>query len=229
MYPMMNPRLSRNELWILLSVLSVKMPLSALLHSDEPPCWSFSGIWNCQHHGMTQLEALATIHGLAASGLIEFESRERREATASESLSAFMSFLGDHRDDYCQHSPLYYRLTEQGGSVYESFVRPQWDRFYTFSERFGGPSTESIEFVSASRDAALGVAAKVTESLCRPSPKIEVLDPWQALYWKSLPLGFQLAMEVSDDHPLSSLSDAFNDAIDAVIGDSRRPTVDTWP
>ncbi|MFM9267044.1 hypothetical protein [Tychonema sp. BBK16] len=106
-----------------------------------------------------------------------------------------------------------YYLTPQGGARWEAMAHPDWSKFFSlkFYEPF--PYEEQI----------LGTQQQIMEQLLVLERFIfdrqhiqgkevwDVLEPWQATYWKTLPRGYQVRCEsqpnVSDNSELDYLKE----------------------
>lgn len=88
----------------------------------------------------------------------------------------------------------FYYLTPQGGTHWESVTYPDWNRYYT--QRLGcGPGEISVsEIVSPNHqfiEKFLNVDCYVCAVVHAPGTEVwDVLEPWQATYWKILPRGY---------------------------------------
>ncbi len=102
-----------------------------------------------------------------------------------------------------------YCLTSQGGARWETVAHPDWNRFYT-CERYWNyhnstaslnPRTylekeEEKEFVATVRQVAeklLAIDCFVEPDKYIPGTEVwDVLEPWQPIYWKTLPRGYRV-------------------------------------
>ena len=85
----------------------------------------------------------------------------------------------------------WYYLTPQGGARWEAVANPNWDIF--FGGRIGYDPDEAY-LESKNRDLLkrkLGLSEFLSSVVHIPgSEKWEILKPWQATYWKNLPMGW---------------------------------------
>lgn len=105
-----------------------------------------------------------------------------------------MAGIQDHLDGRLRAS---YYLTPQGGARWEAMAHPNWNKFFIvnflgqfpYEEGFFGTQQEIIEqLLALERFLFLYEHIPGTE-------KWNVLEPWQATYWKTLPQGYHVSCE----------------------------------
>jgi hypothetical protein len=94
-----------------------------------------------------------------------------------------------------------YYLTFQGGTYWERIAHPDWDKFFivNFSAMF--PYDDGI-FATQREIIEQLLALDRFILICQHIPGTEVwevIEPWQATYWKTLPRGFHLIYEYEDN------------------------------
>ena len=84
-----------------------------------------------------------------------------------------------------------YRLTKEGGGVWEHFAAADWSKSFI--------SQAGLGLYEWTLSATSRVPIELGNKCCdiRPTPvrgteRWEILEPWQALYWKELRLGHRL-------------------------------------
>lgn len=105
-----------------------------------------------------------------------------------------MAGIQDHLDDRLRAS---YYLTPQGGARWEAMAHPDWDKFFIvnflgqfpYEEGFLGTQREMIEQLMA-LDRLLFMYEHIPGT-----EKWNVLEPWEATYWKTLPRGYHVSCE----------------------------------
>lgn len=106
-----------------------------------------------------------------------------------------------------------YYLTSQGGARWESMASPDWSKFLNI-ENFDCPgqgllvgTTKNIVEKFLALDCFLAVSYKHI-----PGTEVwQVLEPWPATYWKTLPRGYQVAYKT---HPANFLEEHFKKAFE---------------
>jgi hypothetical protein len=110
--------------------------------------------------------------------------------------------IGDDYPSIC------YKLTTQGGAKWESLYNPNWNRYYTYINVenanhqlciAGGSSDILKEFLAYQ-------IAHPFKKVDINSIKWEILEPWDATYWKTLPIGYQVSY-LAEDIPYNSQED----------------------
>jgi len=105
-----------------------------------------------------------------------------------------MAGIQDHLDE--KFNACYY-LTPQGGARWEAMAHPDWNKFFIvnflgqfpYEEGFLGTQREIIEqLLALERLLFLYEHIPGTE-------KWNVLEPWEATYWKTLPQGYHVSCE----------------------------------
>lgn len=182
----LNPKFTRGEYWILNSVVESAIPI----------CWldweNIEQVLNKSTHGMNRRQLEDTFLEMSEKGLIDvYVSGEwnRKVFLTPEKL--------DTAFDEKQHPKcLYYRLSPKGGIYWEAFALPNWNYYiceaYTEQDNSGYENGEIICLNSE-------VLKKYFDSLCYQTLHIEAssvdrneLQPWQATYWKKLPIGYSV-------------------------------------
>jgi len=88
---------------------------------------------------------------------------------------------------------VYYGLTAQGGAKWEAAARPDWNRFI-----YGGYSDSEAELISMNRQWVERYFMLIQPGgfdtlFAVPGTEVwDTLEPWQALYWKTLPIGHRV-------------------------------------
>jgi hypothetical protein len=91
-------------------------------------------------------------------------------------------------------------LTKQGGTQWESISRPDWNRFATVRLANVNRNDSKGEIICSNR---LSVENWLTPhlfgSVVEGSETWDVLTPWQATYWKTLPEGHRVKYRITFD------------------------------
>ena len=149
-------------------------------------------IFNRPALGLSRDELIGTVHELCRMGLTEIVGN----ASVGCSPGAFAA--GE------DNSLLTIGLTRMGGKVWEEVVEPEWEKYLSVLA-YPDDGDSEILIVESSR---LEKLKEVLDSI--PGGPVfshlEVVRPWDALYWKRFELGHRLAVKVPD----GVLSDAFH-------------------
>src|SRR5215212_12115688 len=167
--------MDKGEYWLLNSAVEAWYPLVWLV------CDNVEEVFNKRHHGLERDELVSVLAELFERGDLlaqrveKFIEKEIFTPTRAEIEAAL--------DDRVR---CYYGLTSQGGARWEEVSRPQWDRYISAGvytepnegEIIGSDRRLVEEYDSLSHYVwALSVVAD--------SRRWDVLQPWEATYWKT--------------------------------------------
>jgi hypothetical protein len=98
---------------------------------------------------------------------------------------------------------IFYRLTVAGGNAWESFAKPEWDRYI---DQWGCTADEDNPELTIMTCASKELLASYVETICREEIDAKVDSfrwterrPWNPRYWKELPVGYEVTFEVLQD------------------------------
>ena len=177
---------SRAENWLLDLVVTFRYPLCVLTHKETEL------LLNREGHGLSETELLGVLHRLFSDGLL-IASRytpDEAEVYFSPTMNEIKSGLNPREVG----EEVDYGLTQEGGKIWEARSHPNWEKYLTGS--YGMDAGEII-----SMDTNLARKALLFETRWRQSwdlisnPLWDVLSPWEATYWKTLPLGHRVRFE----------------------------------
>ena len=184
--------MNKIEYWFLDAAIRLKIPFSWLSASNVDE------LLNRPHHGLSMSELPEVLERMFERGdlFLEYTNHdEQRRRTQVPSRSEIEAALYISRDQWIEQSEqVFYGVTGLGGALWETLSHPQWDHFY--DEGYGtnpyeGEMTAStgglIEEWLALVPYDLSIKAIVPESL-----RWSVLQPWEATYWKRLPVGYHI-------------------------------------
>lgn len=195
------PNMERGEYWIIDAVLEASLSLSSLIGENIEEAFNREG------HGLTDFELVDTLCHLFQGGdLIAYYShvvqashliRGNFVPTKEEIIAAIQ---GNSLSNLC------YKLTVQGGTRWESISNPNWNLYYTPIHSEQGINNKS--FIAGGSRRIL--EEFLTYQIAHPfinvdisSIKWELLEPWEATYWKRLPVGYLLSY-LAEDIPCNS-------------------------
>jgi hypothetical protein len=84
---------------------------------------------------------------------------------------------------------VHYRLTPEGGLIWEAFAAPRWDKYL---RTWKGPPGKLNRFFGAKKSSLekyLSLVHHLGTKIIPESVEWSEVQPWQATYWKVLPLG----------------------------------------
>lgn len=211
----MTHRLSRGEFWLLATAVEYSIPLPLLVLPEWVPGGSMGTIdiiLNRQGHGLDFRTLVDTLVQSSRSGWIEFDRPFQDESVLISDPGAdeIAAFLRERlRGLDCVH----YGLTADGGAVWESFARPQWERYIghsydypdddsTFERR---TTIETLNWQTLDKYLRAQTAEQVVEA---GSITLAELRPWQPTYWKTLPFGLRCTFRSTEQRPPGHVSDS---------------------
>lgn len=181
--------MDRAEYWILDSVVD-GMRLFGTLHPAV-----VQEAFNRPGHGLGYDQLLDLLNCLFQSGdlvanrvsLLNYED-SRLFVPARAELAGLFTVTGD--------SDVFYGLTAQGGARWEAVSAPDWNGFsdcwWTEPDWWGavGADRRRVEQYLLS--------AQVQARVVPGSEFWEVVRPWQATYWKSLPIAHKVSFRITE-------------------------------
>ncbi len=90
---------------------------------------------------------------------------------------------------------VWYGLTAQGGARWEAVSAPDWERFSDCW--WGDPDWWGAVSADHLRVEQYLSSAKVQSRIVPGSELWEVVTPWQATYWKTLPIGHKVSFRIT--------------------------------
>lgn len=206
----MTQRLSRGEFWLLAAAVEYGIPLPVLALPEWVPGGSMDTIdiaLNRQGHGLAFAALVDTLMQSKRNGWIEFGRPFRNESAPisdsdADEIAAFLRERGRGLET------VHYWLNADGGAVWESFARPQWDRFIEQGTEYpeDGSPFERMTTIETSDWQWLDkyLRSQTSEQVVEAgSITLAELRPWQATYWKTLSFGLRCTFR-STEHRLHS-------------------------
>lgn len=187
-----NAAMNKNEYWFLEAAIRLKIPFPWLSAGNVDE------LLTRPHHHLSRPELLIVLERLFARGdlFLEYVDRhgqsERRQAPSRSEIEA--ALYSAQEEGIGPPERLFYGVTAQGGALWERHSHPQWDLF--FEEGYGIDPYEGEMAASTPGliEERLGHAPYDTmiKAIVPESLRWSVLQPWQATYWKQLPLGYRV-------------------------------------
>jgi hypothetical protein len=181
----MKPSFTRGEYWLLEAVVEYRVSIAMLASEDVAVALNRSA------HGLDRRELYKTFVDLVGRGLIV---ATEIEGPCFVPEPGEVEILLDGGREAKRR--LWYGLTAEGGRQWESFALPNWDHF--LSVEFSCPEQGAIsegQYVCANKERLeryFLLAKKALVAFDENSARWDVLHPWQATYWKMLPLGYRV-------------------------------------
>jgi len=187
------------EAWLLEAVVETRVPLCFLVAPN------IEILFNRDGHGLEPDGLKKLLWAMFRRGDLLGYSWERDafQPTLEELKAALVvTPVGRSRED--DDRRVHYHLTQQGGARWEHYARPDWAKYVTSCQSWPDDDDNIIE---------VKIAASAKESLSRFFDGLGELDrvivpgsismlrlaPWEEIYWKSLPEGYELTFRCRDD------------------------------
>ncbi len=190
----MEPRLSRAEYWLLETVVEARVPLNWLGGDGD-----FITVLNKVSHGLDRAGIAAALDQMFEAGWL-YAHWGRSELSFRPKRSEIEQALAAR--DATFDGWLYYGLTALGGDTWEAFARPRWERFVDeiFFDSEDDPHETAVLFAADRAQlerrfrwiCELGFHPHSDHRPLADTARWETLHPWQATYWKQLPIGYRL-------------------------------------
>lgn len=189
----MTPRLSRGEYWLLTNAVEYGLPLRMLTlpewPQDDPRAATIDVVLNKRGHGLDPDELAETLHDMLEHGWITLSRHVLQRASLHPDRVKMRRIL-DEKGRF--HEGVFYHLTPEGRAAWESFARPEWDRYFTHDGESHEDSSISEVIASSERVLNRYMASLERETPVDTESRIyDELRPWQATYRKTLPAGFR--------------------------------------
>jgi hypothetical protein len=180
------------EYWFLDAAIRLKIPFHLLSASNVDE------MLNRPHHHLSMADLIIVLERLFERGdlFLEYINRDgQRYQTQKPSQIEIKAALSLTQDAWSgQAERVFYGVTDHGGALWETLSHPQWEHFY--DEGYGihpyeGEITASTRGLIEERLALVPYDSFI-KSIVPQSVQWSVLQPWQATYWKQLPVGYRI-------------------------------------
>jgi hypothetical protein len=170
--------MDKSQYWFLDLVVELQDNLKALTHPE------IELLTNRKNHGLSFDEVAEIIYELCQQGDITTLINRQEVELSLTGIKAGLS----------GEANIYYGLTTQGGAKWEQYSNPNWDRYVDSSL---GIDPYEGEIIATTRELAEKHLWYPDEDcLIHSGSEVwEVLSPWQATYWKTLPVGHRVRFE----------------------------------
>lgn len=183
-------RLSRGEYWLLNHVVDCWFELAGL--ADH----KFITIdLNKTHHGLSDGELLDTLDGMFRNGWIKAARIEdAMDASYSPCREEIRNALNES-DWRMNRETLHFGITPAGGSVWEEFARPNWDRYLQISS-FGDDEYRLTSIHKSIIENYVRYAKECIFEVIAGSDIWTQLTPHLIMDWKKVPSVWELSIRV---------------------------------
>ncbi len=124
--------------------------------------------------------------------LLQYDEEEETLKTLNLVESEIENILNQENYDFL------YKLTPKGGVKWESFTRPNWDIYLPNISFHDHNDIAKIELMNAKKhvlETSLAIGLLRNEWHRPGSEAWECLEPWNPIYWKTLPKGYRVTVE----------------------------------
>jgi hypothetical protein len=170
------------EYWLLDSVVESRDSLALLVSNDIETAFNKRG------HGLTRDQLINVLERLFVGGDLLAQCWEK-----SGPKEFFIPTRTEIEEAFNGRVRCFYGLTSQGGARWEEVSQPRWDRYIhdsVYAEPREGEIICSDRNLVEQYDSLSRYDSDI--SVVPGSEHWDVLQPWQATYWKELPVGHRL-------------------------------------
>jgi hypothetical protein len=176
------------EAWLLEAAVKYRIPLAFLAMTDD----EMARMLNHPSHHMTRDELLRTLGSLFMRGELvgSQEVLGDHVPTAQQIRTALAPPVrlpnGGISWGSGEDAPLFYGLSPAGAARWERMAEPEWERYFELASA----EDDTWELVAGSQQRL----DELLNSTKPPEGVIErdILRPWEATYWKTLPSGYRV-------------------------------------
>lgn len=197
----MNPRLTRGEFWLLNAVVEYCVPISWLKRGSPGGKWNLLSDHDLEREALVQTLVRMAEHGWITGhrSLSPVPGQKYEDARPLPMSREHIERALDEPDRYGERGwwRAYLELTPAGGAVWEAFASPRWERYLDecaeLPEGYDEETHRSICGVSRQRiERFMRLREKHGEFIHWGSCQWDILSPWQATHWKTLPVGYRV-------------------------------------
>lgn len=173
----------------------VFIPIQWLVHPDD-----LQGTLNKPFHGLRKEDIPNLLYQLFLNGYIIIkEDSDLVDSIFTPSLPGLNQAINR---PFMSSNPILYGLTEKGGSIWEKAASMDWDDY--IYELYGGRGdicTNEGEIITTTQSLTKQVLNEhrvqkvLFDEILEGSERWSILTPWQATYWKILPVGHRVQFQ----------------------------------
>jgi hypothetical protein len=179
--------MNRAEYWLLDLVVEARDRLNVLTHPE------IELITNKGTHGLHFEELAEMLYRLCQQGDITTWAGAREVQLSLAGIKAGLS----------GEAKIFYGLTAQGGDKWEQYSNPNWDRYVDMGFTIDPYEGEIIATTHELVEKSLSYQPAFANLIQNGSEAWDVLSPWQATYWKTLPIGHRVKFAYVPDEKTS--------------------------
>lgn len=185
----MEPRFTRGEYWLLDTVVEFRFPVYNLMANN------LEEILNKKGHGLTRGALIETLHRLITWGLIFAKNEVDAPISTSEDIKRAVDeprwHLGSSID---RRTITRYGLTQEGGTQWEAFAAPDWQKYIDTSLDLPDDPDHSDQVIREAICADKAWLERYFKSKCFYDARHvslatvawDYIAPWDVTYWKQL-------------------------------------------
>ena len=196
----MEPRFTRGEYWILETAVEGRFPVADLMDNDIEVTLNKKG------HGLTRPALLETLHRLIASGLISAENEVDGVISTHQQIERALNEPIRRIPRVGERKRTYYRLTPEGGTQWEAFAAPDWQKYIYTSLHLPDAPHDSDQIIRVAICADKAMLESYFKSKCFYDAKHvslgteewDYIAPWDVTYWKQLEGAHRVRFQARD-------------------------------
>ena len=198
----MEPRFTRGEYWLLETAVDKQFPVSALMASNLAEYLN-----NKKGHGLTRTALIETLHRLITWRLISAKNEVDAPISTSEEIERALDeprwSIGSSVD---WRTITRYELTQQGGTQWEAFAAPDWQKYIRTSRHLSDNPDHSDPSIRVAICADKAMLEEYFKSKCFYDAKHvslgteewDYIAPWDVTYWKQLEGAHRVRFQARD-------------------------------
>lgn len=188
--------MNKTDYWFLDSVVYTTYPVYWLGAPDD----NLGMLINHEPHRLPHPVVAQTLYKLTQQGDLAVYLSTDEDDTPGWRMQPILLSVADLEAALHTNRHYAYALTQQGGERWEAASRPDWQRYISIAGTWGG-KRDTREIIALTRQLveeyiALHPDHQPEERMISESMRWDVVQPWQALYWKRLPEAHRVQFEV---------------------------------
>jgi len=188
-------KLSRGEYWVLETAAEGQWPIDYLFSDDVEIAL------NKTTHGLAEAELFEVLFSLHTQNKIFFY--QYKKIIRKPHINFLSDYLKLKLPPTEKKKRIYYGLTELRGKAWEEFARPNWDSYisalYEFPDQEDG--FQLAEIICANKLLLERYISSIEfhdMDIMKETKINDILEPWDATYWKTLPVGYRTRFKCKD-------------------------------
>ena len=198
----MEPRFTRGEYWLLETAVEFQFPVRDLMANNLEEILN-----NKKGHGLTRTALIETLHRLISWGLISAKNEVDAPISTPEEVERAVDeprwSIGSGVD---WRTITRYELTQQGGTQWEAFAAPDWQKYIRTSRHLSDDPDHSNPSIRETICADKALLEEYFKSKCFYDPmhvslgteEWDYIAPWDVTYWKQLEGAHRVRFQARD-------------------------------